>query len=281
MTSALDLALPLLRCPVCGDALDRTGNTLRCPRGHAFDLARQGYVTLLAGSRAHHGDTAAMIAARDRFLSAGHYATIAETVTGAVSEAAPSGPVLDLAAGTGWYTAHVLDADERRSGVATDVSVPALRRAARRHPRLAAVGADAWATLPFAGGAFAAVLSIFGPRDATETARVLVPGGVVVAVTPTPRHLGEVIGPLGLLGVGDDKPARLRQAFAAFEPVSTERVEYVLPLGHPALADLAGMGPAGHHHGADEFAARVATLPDTVPVTVSVDVTAFRRPRSV
>ena len=276
MTAALDAAVPLLRCPVCGDDLTRDGGTMRCPAGHSFDVARQGYVSLLTGARLHHGDTAAMIAARERFLGSGHYATIAAAVAAAAS-AAPGGPVLDLAAGTGWYAAQLLDTAPDRIGVAVDVSVPGLKRAARAHPRLAAVGADAWGGTPVRDGAFSIVLSVFGPRTADEIARVLRPGGLVVVVTPTPAHLGEIVGPLGMLGVGDDKPARLREAFRAFEPVGQQRVQYEIDLDHAALADLGGMGPTGHHQDAAAIAARVATLPATVAVTVAADVTTFRR----
>lgn len=276
MTAPLDTALPLLRCPVCSDDLVRDAGVLQCGSGHAFDIARQGFVTLLAGARPHAGDTSAMIAARDRFLATGHYATIAAAVTGAVGDHAPAGPLLDLAAGTGWYAARVLDTTPDRFGLAVDVSTPGLKRAARAHPRLAAVGADAWGTLPLRDASVAAVLSVFGPRTADELRRVLQPDGVVVTVTPTPRHLAEIVGPLGMLDVGGDKSIRLRSAFAAFDPVATESVEYVVTLDHPALTDLAGMGPTGHHQDAAALAAKVTALPDTVEVTVSVDVTTFR-----
>lgn len=275
MTAALDHALPLLRCPVCERDLTRDDRSLRCPDGHTFDIARQGYVSLFAGARPHLGDTAEMVAARDRFLSSGHYATIAAAVTTA-ARAAPPGALLDLAAGTGWYAARVLDAGADRAGVAVDVSVPALKRAARMHPRLAAVGADAWGGLPVRDEGFAVALSVFGPRTAAEIARVLRPGGLVVTVTPTPAHLGEIVGPLGMLGVGEDKPARLREAFGGFHHAGTHRVEYTLDLDHGTLADLVGMGPTGHHHDPPAIARKVATLPDSVAVTVSVDVTTFR-----
>lgn len=276
--TALDLALPLLRCPVCGNALRREASTVRCDSGHTFDVARQGYVSLFAGARPHAGDTAEMVAARERFLTAGHYATIASAVIRAVQAAAPAGPLLDLAAGTGWYAAAVLDAEPDRHAVAVDVSVPGLKRAAKRHPRLAAVGADAWAALPCGDERFAAVLSVFGPRTPDELARVLAPGGVVVTVTPTPDHLTEIVGPLGMLDVGEDKTARLHQSFAGFELVGADIVRHSLALGHPALADLVAMGPTGHHLDAAVIAERVAALPETVAVTLSVDVTTFRRP---
>ena len=36
-----------LRCPVCGGPLLLNARTLRCPKAHSFDLAREGYAYLL------------------------------------------------------------------------------------------------------------------------------------------------------------------------------------------------------------------------------------------
>ncbi len=41
--------LPLLRCPLCGTGFAATDDSLRCPNGHSYDVARQGYVNLLPG----------------------------------------------------------------------------------------------------------------------------------------------------------------------------------------------------------------------------------------
>ncbi len=48
----------------------------------------------------------------------------------------------------------------------------------------------------------ALVLNVFAPRNGAETTRVLAPGGLLAVVTPTERHLEELVGPLGLLGRG-------------------------------------------------------------------------------
>ena len=92
----------------------------------------------------------------------------------ALRPAAP-GCIVDLGAGTGWYLARALERLRGTTGLALDVSKPALRRAARAHPSLAAVACDAWGPLPLRDGGVAAVLDIFAPRNAAEIARVLVP----------------------------------------------------------------------------------------------------------
>lgn len=36
-----------LRCPVCQGPLLQVGRSLRCPKAHSFDLAKEGYANLL------------------------------------------------------------------------------------------------------------------------------------------------------------------------------------------------------------------------------------------
>ncbi|WP_211266966.1 putative RNA methyltransferase [Nonomuraea candida] len=77
-----------LICPVCRADLRLHGGVVRCAGGHAFDVAKQGYVSLLVGSRPPGtADSAEMVAARAAFLDAGHYAPLAEAVADAVAEA--------------------------------------------------------------------------------------------------------------------------------------------------------------------------------------------------
>ena len=46
-------AAAALRCPVCGGALMPLGTSLRCPQGHSYDMAKEGYVNLLAIQKRH------------------------------------------------------------------------------------------------------------------------------------------------------------------------------------------------------------------------------------
>ncbi|WP_187414662.1 putative RNA methyltransferase [Nonomuraea sp. PA05] len=76
-----------LICPVCGADLHLAGATVRCAGNHAFDVAKQGYVSLLTGSgQPGTADTPEMVAARAAFLDKGHYAPLADAVAQAVRE---------------------------------------------------------------------------------------------------------------------------------------------------------------------------------------------------
>ena len=276
---ALDAVAGLLRCPACA-GLVRVGDGLvECERGHSFDIARQGYVSLTSGRRGPGtGDSAAMVMARERFLGGGHYLPIADAIAGLAAKLDRGGPglVLDLAGGTGYYLARVLDAVRERHGACVDLSAPGLRRAARTHPRAAALRADAWQRLPLADGSAALVLSVFGPRGAAEIRRVLAPGGALIIAVPGPDHQRELRGPLGLIGIDERKAARLTGAFGGYADAGVTAVRYELRLGHADLTDLIAMGPSARHIDADDLAARAAALPDPVAVTVDVEVRSYQ-----
>ncbi|MFE4392449.1 MULTISPECIES: putative RNA methyltransferase [Streptomycetaceae] len=271
-----------LACPHCAQALTRHDRSLRCPAGHSFDLAKQGYVSLLAGD-AHTGtgDTAEMVAARADFLAAGHYRPIAEALAEAAAAAvagASDGLVADLGAGTGHYLAHVLDALPGTVGAALDISKFALRRAAKAHPRIGAVVCDAWRPLPLRDASAELMLNVFAPRNGPEIRRVLRPGGTLLLVSPTARHLRELVGALGLLSVDEEKQRRIDEKLGPYlEPAGRREVEFTLRLGPQDVRTVVGMGPSAWHTDPERLAAALAELPEPVEVTASVTVAAYRR----
>ncbi len=268
----------LLRCPHCHDTLERDGATWGCAAGHRFDVARQGHVTLLAAPTPHTGDTAQMLDARDEVLGAGHLDAVTDALVAGATDA-PPGCVVEMGAGTGHHLGRVTAA-LGRPGIAVDVSTPAVRRAARRAPDdTVVVRADAWAPWPVRDHVAAVVLGVFGPRNLTETVRVLVPGGRFLVATPRPDHLAELVDPLGLLGVEPDKQGRLvAEVEDQLELVGTTRVHEVRRVDRRTAVALAAMGPSGHHRNLAELEAAAAHLPESFDVTVAVDVTRFRAP---
>ncbi|KJK56858.1 putative RNA methyltransferase [Saccharothrix sp. ST-888] len=264
-----------LACPHCAQQLALNGRTLRCPAGHTFDQAKQGYVSLLAGD-AHTGtgDTAAMVAARSDFLAAGHYRPIADALVAAAGRT--DGLVADLGAGTGYYLTHVLE-QVGGVGAALDISKYALRRAAKAHPRIGAVVCDAWRPLPLQSDSADLVLNVFAPRNGPEIRRVLRPGGRLLLVSPTSRHLRELVAALGLLSVDEEKERRIDEKLSPWL-TRTDRVEveFRLSLSRADAAAVVAMGPNAWHTAPDVLAAALAELPEPVEVTGSVQVATYQ-----
>jgi len=279
--------LPLL-CPVCRQGLRFTGGarTLVCGAGHSFDAARQGYFNFLVGKgTVFEADSADMVAARFDFLSAGHYQPLADAVAGLATPAlreAPAGRplVLDAGTGTGHYLRAVLDraADSGpAAAIGLDISKFALRRAARLNPEALNVVWDVWQPLPVAENAVDVVTVVFAPRNAPEFARVLRPGGRLVVVTPRPGHLAEVAGPAGMLGIEPAKDERLAASLGQhFAPVAASDLDLALTLGPRDVANLAYMGPAGHHLDRAALAALEAALPERTSVSARFRISVFQ-----
>jgi 23S rRNA (guanine745-N1)-methyltransferase len=266
----------LLRCPVCADGLALTARTANCSRGHAYDLAKQGYLNLLpSASTGIEGDTAAMIEARANFLAGGHYAPIRDTLRAHTPPTATR--FAEVGAGTAYYLAGVIDAVEERVGIALDVSRYAARRAAKVDPRIGSVVCDAWKELPLRDGVADVVLDVFAPRNASEMRRVLAPEGTLLVVTPNQGHLAELIAVLGMVRVDEDKERRLRESLAGeFVQTDAAAVEVGMRLDHRSVEQLVAMTPSARHLQPAELTERIAVLVDPVEVTLSVTLSVWQ-----
>ncbi len=269
----LAAGIDLLACPRCGEPL-RLERSAGCRNGHSFDVARQGYLNLHDRAAPRNADTADMIAARVDLLGAGHYDLIADAVARLLPD--PARTLLDAGAGTGYYAARLLTAREQLRAVAVDVSVPAVRRAARAHPRLAAVVGDVWQQLPVRSGVFDVVLSVFAPRNPAEFARSLGRPGWLITVTPSPVHLQELRTALGLLDHQPDKADRLARSLAPW--FRSEDSELIRSDQHWAAATARNavlMGPNAFHLTRAELDERIDRLGWPRPVTVAARVDRF------
>jgi 23S rRNA (guanine745-N1)-methyltransferase len=276
---ALDLVLPVLRCPVCRTRLLRVTIALRCPAGHNFDIARHGYVSLLTGTRPASGDDAPTAQARRRFLQAGSYAPLRAAITGlAARMSRPPATVVEAGCGTGYYLAGVLDALPASRGLGLDSSARALRAAAKAHPRAAAAAWDTFrAPFPVTSASADLVLNVFAPRNPAEFRRVLHADGHLIVMRPNGGHLAQLRQHVRrMAGIDPAKEQRLHRALAPyFEAVTVEQVDYTTPLTPQEAADLVLMTPSTRHLTTGELDHdATGTLP--AEVTVSVLATAYQ-----
>ncbi|MFM9077874.1 MAG: putative RNA methyltransferase [Solirubrobacterales bacterium] len=263
--------LDWLACPVCGGDLSWTDDGLACPKGHSFDIAKQGYANLLGPQgKTHTADRAEMLDARTRVLGAGLFDPVTESIREILvgfDGSQIGGPVVDLGTGTGFHLERALEELPDMLGLGLDNSKYAARRGARCHPRAAAAVADVWEGLPLKDGSVSVLLDVFAPRNGPEIQRVLSPGGIAVVVTGAPDHLAGIPEGFGMITVDPEKRERLARTMEGFDregdPVA---IEWTMSLTPDEVADLVRMGPGAGRVGPEAFEAEVEALPERTEV---------------
>jgi 23S rRNA (guanine745-N1)-methyltransferase len=265
-----------LICPLCRDALLPAGKSYHCGKGHSFDLAREGYLSLLHGRQKGdgRGDSKAMMLARDRVHRAGVFDPLLQALS-ALRFDPPLRSVLELGCGEGFFLGHVARAHQVPVSYGLDLSVDAVKLAARTLRQSLILRADLLAGLPFADASLDLVQSIFAPRPLAEIRRVLRPGGHALFIYPQADHWHELRAFLPLAGLGEEK---LQAAgLAGFVPVSEVAVVTPRELTHDLLTDLVEMSPSIHRLERDGVPWR-EQLPARLTATLSVRVMLCRKP---
>lgn len=241
-----------LRCTVrgCGGELARVDARLTCPRGHAFDRAREGYWNLLQPQDRRSrdaGDRVEAIRARARWLARGFADSLVDAIAARLpADALAAGrAAVDVGCGEGTLTARLL-AGRACDACGVDLSAKAVALAARAAPGLTWLVANADRGLPLADGSVDLAVSIFGRRPAAELRRVVRPGGTLVVVLPGAEDLIELRQAAQGEGVRrervDDAIAQLAPGFAALARASWRRR---VPHDRSAIEDALAMSYRG------------------------------------
>ncbi len=268
------------------------------------------------GRKAPVGDNVAMVEARAKFLNAGHYEPIALALiealnaewggvvaaragagagggagggagdgdgdgagvgAGGAEVAATTRDLADIGCGPGFYSRRMLEGVSALTRVvALDVSVAAVAAASRAHDGIGAVRCNVKTGVPILDGAVDAVAVVFAPRNPQEWHRILAPGGLLLVVIPTDRHLIELRERGAILEVEPAKRERLlREVDDLFVEVSARTVEWSLAATPEVINSVVSMGPSAFH---DTFGATEASGASGAPpsLTASVQLNLFR-----
>lgn len=209
-------------CPVCKEKLFTLKGSLKCFKGHSYDVAKQGYVNLLLdnSSNKRHGDDKLMVNARTSFLNKGYYEPLRQKLTEAVGR---GNICIDSGCGEGYYTSAIA---ENNAVYGIDISREALKCAARRVPN-AHFAVASVSSLPLPTDCADVVINVFAPDGGCEFMRVLNNSGRLITVEPTERHLFELKSAVYDSPYLNPPPDMTRDGYAL---IDSERLEYQIEL---------------------------------------------------
>ena len=226
-------------CPLCSRPLSGDA-ALKCPAGHSFDRAKEGYWHLLPVQNTRTkapGDSKEMVAARRAFLSAGYYGVFGQALGELALEyglpADEKSPLrlLDAGCGEGWYDRCIAQQFAREGRglelAGFDIAKPAVRLAAKALPTARYAVASSFHQ-PVRTGWADLLLNCFSPFAREEFLRVLRPGGLrpggrMIYVVPGADHLYE------MKAVLYEKPYK--------NPVQQVEYEGFCPIGEREVTD--------------------------------------------
>lgn len=240
-------------CPKCKGILTQISEKVKkCPLGHSFDRAKEGYYNfLLSTGGGVHGDNADMVRARREFLSYGYYEPLAVRLSELVLRYTErGGSVIDAGLGEGYYTDRVekdLTLRDNESCVfGFDISKDAVKRAQKRNSGIKCAVASSY-DMPFPIGCADTVMNVFSPLATDEVKRVLKSGGHFIIVYPGKRHLFGLkskIYDTPYLNVQNDKE------IPDFELVYSDELSYTVKIeGTDRIRSLFMMTPYAYRTG--------------------------------
>lgn len=270
----------LLTCPLDGMRLQLQDGSLKCPQGHSYDLARQGYVNLLPVQQKKSrdpGDSKEMIAARKRFLESGFYAPIAARLSEISSACFPtSGSLscLDAGCGEGYYLAFFMSYLEQINGpdvqvIGLDISKAAIVAASQRHQAVTWVVGNSQHA-PVLPASIDIIWSVFGFQHLSGFKNMLHRHGKLIMVEAGAEHLIEIrkiIYPHVRQALSESTDAF---SDAGFKLMDSQRLTYQTPvMTSVQLADLLLMTP--HLFRASRTGKEAIDQVDRMALTVDVN----------
>lgn len=268
-----------LICPLDSAPLTAHSETqLKCPHGHHFDRARQGYWHLLPVQQKRSkapGDNKSMVAARRRLLNAGCFQAVSQSLANVVMKACESSPsphILDAGCGEGYYLRelqkHYIQHHKSAILSGLDISKFAIQAAAAQD-KTAAYWVASNRAIPLADNSLDMVICAFGFPVYSEFSRCLKSNGDLLLVEAAEHHLIEIREQLypQISATKTKQPDAVK--WPQFSHQKTHSISTQQTFAQNQLSDLLIMTPHGHRAKKE----RIERLLEHSSITVTLDVT--------
>ena len=233
-------------CPHCKEPMQvEADGRLQCENRHSFDVAKQGYVYMLAKPM-NSMYSKELFDSRHHIITNGLYDRVQQKIAEIIG--ITGAQILDTGCGEGSHLARICTRLEGATGVGIDISKEAIIAAAKFNPGQIWCVGDL-AKSPYQAESFDIILNFLSPANYEEFARLLKNGGKVIKVVPQENYLKE----LRMQAFADTEKenytnestvARFKEQFAN---VTVERITYTMPLAESDVPKLLQMTPIGWH----------------------------------
>ncbi|MDO4436853.1 MAG: methyltransferase domain-containing protein [Coriobacteriaceae bacterium] len=269
----LDIA-HLLRCPLCGGALQAREASLACDNRHDFTISAKGFANLIPQQAPLKGYDEAFFTSRQRVMKAGFYRDLNRALTETLASLElPARPVIvDAGCGEGSHLKSLGDAFSRpvcstfpaqalKAGGSGPISEKACERPeatligidiVKEAVRCAARGGgpERWlvadlANMPLQDHCADVILNVFTPANYAEFSRVLTLNGTLIKVVPAKNHMRELRELAGqrLSHVEAQDHGVAEHLSRHMKVISRSRVTQTSPVTPELAEDLARMSP--------------------------------------
>lgn len=181
-------------CPVCGKELNKADGALKCQTGHSFDIAREGYCNLVAGTHKKGslmGDSRDMALSRRAFLEKGYFDSLLEGLISIIkSHNADLPNIADICCGEGYYSRKIAEEIPCRA-IGFDLSRDMVKLAAKKKSNCTYLVANL-ARIPLKDKDTDIALNLFAPFHQKEFTRILKDDGIIISVVAGKDHLFEI-----------------------------------------------------------------------------------------
>ncbi len=181
-------------CPVCKNELIKENRSLRCKNGHCFDIAKEGYVNLLAGNHKagdKTGDNKDMALSRKQFLEKGYFCLLKNEIIEIIKEYTKEKPtVCDICCGEGWYSDEIIKAIPCNM-YGFDLSKEMVRLASKRKNGAEYFVANL-SSIPLESSCIDAGFHLFAPFHDEEFSRIIKDDGIIITAAAGENHLYEM-----------------------------------------------------------------------------------------
>ncbi|PKY90493.1 hypothetical protein CYJ57_01120 [Falseniella ignava] len=222
---------------------------MKCPKGHHFDFAKEGYINLLLQGHSTKYDKSLFHARRELNDRTKLYQPVIDCITHILTaNGSPALKLLDAGTGEG-YILNQVDQQLKEQGihsdaVGIDIAKDGIRQAAKTYRAIDWVVGDL-ANVPLTGQQFDGILNVLSPSNYQEFNRLLRPGGQVIKVIPSTHYLKELRE--RIYNTSDRSQydnTKVKTLFYQHYPaVQSQILEYIVGLTPTDLALLIDMTP--------------------------------------